>query len=49
MGAVDTLEELKALGSPPSIRLHKLKGDKKNTWAIDIFKTLTSREFQYHI
>ena len=38
MDAVDTLEELKTLGFPSSIRLHKLKWDRKDTWAIDIFK-----------
>lgn len=38
MDAVDTLEDLKSLGFPPSVRLHKLKGDRKETWAIDIFK-----------
>lgn len=38
MDAVDTLEELKTLGFPPNLRLHKLKGDRKNNWAIDVFK-----------
>lgn len=38
MEAVETLDELKSKGFPPSIRLHKLKGSKKEQWAIDIHK-----------
>ncbi len=36
--AVDSLDELKSKGFPPSIRLHKLKGSRSKEWAIDIHK-----------
>lgn len=39
MEAVTSLEELKAKGFPPSLRLHRLKGRKKAIFAIDIHKT----------
>jgi len=38
MDAVTSLDELQTKGFPPSIRLHKLKGDRKNEFAIDINK-----------
>ena len=38
MEALDTLEDLKSKGFPPSIRLHKLKGPRSREWAIDIHK-----------
>jgi plasmid maintenance system killer protein len=38
MEAVDSLEDLKAQGFPPSLRLHKLKGNRKDGYAIDIHK-----------
>ena len=39
MEAVETLEDLKHKGFPPSVRLHPLKGKRKGEWAIDIHKT----------
>ncbi len=39
MEAVETFEDLKEKGFPPSIRLHPLKGNRKGEWAIDIHKT----------
>ena len=39
MEAVESFEELKIRGFPPSIRLHPLKGDRKSEWAVDIHKT----------
>ena len=39
MDAVESFEELKELGFPPSVRLHPLSGDRKGEWAIDIHKT----------
>jgi toxin HigB-1 len=39
MEATDSLEDLKALGFPPSVRLHQLLGDRKGTWSLDIHKT----------
>lgn len=39
MEAVESLKELKAEGFPPSLRLHKLQGLRKGTYAIDIHKT----------
>lgn len=38
MDAVTSLDELQRTGFPPSLRLHKLKGDRKNEFAIDINK-----------
>lgn len=38
MDAVESLDDLKAKGFPPSLRLHKLKGDRKDEFAIDINK-----------
>lgn len=39
MDVVDSLEDLKRNGFPPSVRLHPLTQDRKGTWAIDIHKT----------
>lgn len=39
MEAVESLEELKSKGFPPSVRLHSLKGTRKGEYAIDIHKT----------
>ena len=39
MEAVDSLGDLKAKGFPPGLRLHKLKGSRKEEYAIDIHKT----------
>ncbi len=39
MEAVDSLDQLKAKGFPPGLRLHKLKGSRKREYAIDIHKT----------
>ena len=36
MHATSTLNDLKIRGQPPNIRLHKLKGDKKDQWSITI-------------
>lgn len=38
MDAVEDLDELKSKGFPPSIRLHRLKGDRSEEFAIDIHK-----------
>jgi proteic killer suppression protein len=34
--ATTTLEDLKIKGQPPNIRLHKLKGDRKEYWSVTI-------------
>jgi plasmid maintenance system killer protein len=39
MEAVDSLNELKVRGFPPSLRLHKLQGARRDEYAIDIHKT----------
>lgn len=39
MEAVETLDDLKRDGFPPSVRLHPLQGARKGDWAIDIHKT----------
>lgn len=39
MDAVTSLAELEMKGFTPSLRLHKLQGNKKNEFAIDINKT----------
>jgi plasmid maintenance system killer protein len=39
MEAVESFEELKSRGFPPSVRLHPLAGNRKEVWAIDIHKT----------
>jgi toxin HigB-1 len=36
MHAVNSLVEIKHLGEPPSVRLHKLKGDRKDQWSLTI-------------
>lgn len=38
MDNVDSIEDLKRRGQPPSLRPHKLKGDKRGRMAIDITK-----------
>jgi proteic killer suppression protein len=38
MDAVTSLDELQKKGFPPSIRLHRLKGNRKNEFAIDLNK-----------
>ena len=38
MDAVSSVNELEFKGFPPSLRLHKLKGNRKNEFAIDINK-----------
>lgn len=36
MHATSTLEDLQIKGQPPTIRLHKLKGDRKKYWSVTI-------------
>lgn len=36
MHATNFLEDLKIQGEPPTIRLHKLKGDRKEYWSVTI-------------
>jgi proteic killer suppression protein len=36
MHSTSTIDDLIILGQPPNIRLHKLKGDRKNEWSITI-------------
>ena len=36
MHATSTLDDLKIKGQPPNIRLHKLKGDRKDHWSVTI-------------
>jgi len=36
MHYTSTLNDLKIKGQPPNIRLHKLKGDRKNVWSITV-------------
>lgn len=38
MEALEDLKELEGRGFPPSLRLHKLKGNRKGEYAIDINK-----------
>jgi plasmid maintenance system killer protein len=38
LDAVTSLDELQGKGFPPSLRLHKLKGNRKNEFAIKIHK-----------
>ena len=38
MDAISSLDELKIKGFPPSLRLHRLKGARKDEYAIDIHK-----------
>jgi proteic killer suppression protein len=39
MNASSRLDNLKIVGSPPDVRLHKLSGDWKGYWSITIHKT----------
>lgn len=36
MHATSTLDDLRIRGEPPSIRLHKLRGDKRKYWSVTI-------------
>ena len=36
MHYTSTLNDLRIKGQPPNIRLHKLKGDRKNVWSVTI-------------
>lgn len=36
MHNTSTIEDLKIKGQPPNIRLHKLKGDRKDEWSVTI-------------
>lgn len=36
MHSTSTLGDLKIKGQPPNIRLHKLKGDRKDEWSVTI-------------
>jgi len=36
MHSTSTLDDLRIQGEPPDIRLHKLKGDRKEYWSITI-------------
>ena len=36
MHSTSVLDDLKIKGQPPNIRLHKLKGDRKNQWSVTI-------------
>ena len=36
MHATTTLDDLRIRGEPPSIRLHKLRGDRRDYWSITI-------------
>ena len=38
MNASSKLENLKLMGSPPDVRLHKLSGDRKGQWSVTIHK-----------
>lgn len=36
MHSTNSLEDLRIKGEPPTIRLHKLKGDRKEYWSVTI-------------
>jgi proteic killer suppression protein len=36
MHSTSTINDLKIKGQPPNIRLHKLKGDRKDEWSVTI-------------
>ena len=36
MHSTSTISDLKIKGQPPNIRLHKLKGDRKDEWSVTI-------------
>lgn len=38
MNASTKLENLKIMGFPPDVRLHKLSGDRKGQWSVTIHK-----------
>lgn len=39
MNASSKIENLKIMGSPPDVRIHKLSGDRKGQWSVTIHKT----------
>ena len=55
MDNVESLSDLKIKGFPPNIRLHKLRGEFKHKWAIDIDKvsgwriTFEFKENAFHL
>ncbi len=36
MHSTSTINDLKIKGKPPNIRLHKLKGDRKDEWSVTV-------------
>ena len=36
MHSTSTINDLKIMGQPPNVRLHKLKGDRKEEWSVTI-------------
>lgn len=36
MNSTSAIEDLRIKGQPPNIRLHKLKGDRKDDWSVTI-------------
>jgi toxin HigB-1 len=36
MHSTDRLDDLRIKGQPPNIRLHKLQGDRKQSWSVTI-------------
>ncbi len=36
MHSTSTINDLKVKGQPPNVRLHKLKGDRKDEWSVTI-------------
>jgi len=36
MHATSSLDDLRIKGSPPNVRLHKLKGDRKEEWSLTL-------------
>ncbi len=44
MHATSRLDDLKILGQPPNVRLHKLQGDRKEEWSVTM-----SNEFPWRI
>jgi len=36
MHSTSVLDDLKIKGQPPNIRLHKLKGDRRNYWSVTV-------------
>jgi plasmid maintenance system killer protein len=54
MHYVDNLADLKLQGSPPNVRLHKLKGNRKQEWSLTLKNdspwriTFEFKERQFH-